>query len=258
MLTATMLSACGSRSAADAEIIDAAVKAALDASEVSTAVTFEVDGKYITVEDAEGMSMQQLLAQANITLYDGDLLSFDDTQVVGSNIIIHVLRQHNVTVISMSKDSSKKTTYHTVLMGGTVADAIESVGLKLDKEQTVNFRLEDALVDDMEIIISYVQTEEATEETEATEPTEEESSEEEDWSDDDWSDDDWSDDDWYDDDWSDDDWYVPETTPPETTPPETEPSRYVVSEDVYYDCDGSGHGVKVITYSDGTQEEVYF
>ena len=200
MLTATMLSACGSRSAADAEIIDAAVKAALDASEVSTAVTFEVDGKYITVEDAEGMSMQQLLAQANITLYDGDLLSFDDTQVVGSNIIIHVLRQHNVTVISMSKDSSKKTTYHTVLMGGTVADAIESVGLKLDKEQTVNFRLEDALVDDMEIIISYVQTEEATEETEATEPTEEESSEEEDWSDDDWSDDDWSDDDWYDDD----------------------------------------------------------
>ena len=34
--------------------------------------------------------------------------------------------------------------------------------------------------------------------------------------------------------------------------------RYVVSVEVYEDCDGSGHGVKVITYSDGSQEEVPF
>ena len=30
----------------------------------------------------------------------------------------------------------------------------------------------------------------------------------------------------------------------------------VVSVEVYEDCDGSGHGGKIITYSDGSQEEV--
>ncbi len=51
------------------------------------------------------------------------------------------------------------------------------------------------------------------------------------------------------------------TEPEEPTEPETKPAsteRTVVSVEVYNDCDDSGHGVKVITYSDGTQEEVYF
>ena len=34
--------------------------------------------------------------------------------------------------------------------------------------------------------------------------------------------------------------------------------KTIVSVKVYEDCDGSGHGVKVITYSDGTQKEVPF
>ena len=34
--------------------------------------------------------------------------------------------------------------------------------------------------------------------------------------------------------------------------------KTVVSVQKYDDCDGSGHGVKIITYSDGTQEEEYF
>lgn len=56
----------------------------------------------------------------------------------------------------------------------------------------------------------------------------------------------------------------PEPTAPETTRPEatesdsSEEERTIVSVEVYEDCDGSGHGVKVIKYSDGTQEEVYF
>ena len=52
-----------------------------------------------------------------------------------------------------------------------------------------------------------------------------------------------------------------EPAEPETTAPETQPAdgeRTVVSVEVYNDCDDSGHGVKVITYSDGTQEEEYF
>ena len=51
----------------------------------------------------------------------------------------------------------------------------------------------------------------------------------------------------------------PQPTQPEATVPQpTEGERTVVSVETYADCDGSGHGVKVITYSDGTQEEVYF
>lgn len=37
-----------------------------------------------------------------------------------------------------------------------------------------------------------------------------------------------------------------------------ETEKTVVSVEVYEDCDGSGHGVKIITYSDGTQEEEAF
>ena len=56
-------------------------------------------------------------------------------------------------------------------------------------------------------------------------------------------------------------WVIRQTGEPKPTEPEPEPTeteRTVVSVEVYEDCDGSGHGVKVITYSDGTQEEVYF
>lgn len=47
--------------------------------------------------------------------------------------------------------------------------------------------------------------------------------------------------------------------PTPTRPTEsTKPQKEIVSVQIYEDCDGSGHGVKVITYSDGTQEEVPF
>ena len=44
----------------------------------------------------------------------------------------------------------------------------------------------------------------------------------------------------------------------ETTTPEEPTEKTVISVEVYEDCDGSGHGVKIITYSDGTQEEEAF
>ena len=51
-----------------------------------------------------------------------------------------------------------------------------------------------------------------------------------------------------------------QTTDPVTstqTDPVQDP-KTIVSIEVYEDCDGSGHGIKVITYADGTQEEVQF
>ena len=49
---------------------------------------------------------------------------------------------------------------------------------------------------------------------------------------------------------------VPATEAAEAQSTEEATEKTVVSVEVYEDCDGSGHGVKVITYSDGTQEEV--
>ena len=46
--------------------------------------------------------------------------------------------------------------------------------------------------------------------------------------------------------------------PAPTKAPETTSGRTVVNVEIYEDCDGSGHGVKVITYSDGSQEEIEF
>lgn len=45
---------------------------------------------------------------------------------------------------------------------------------------------------------------------------------------------------------------------PATEATQEEAEKTVVSVEVYEDCDGSGHGVKIITYSDGTQEEEAF
>lgn len=223
-----LLSGCGKQTAADTEaIVNAAVKAAMDASNEPVSVTIIVDDKYITIEDAAGLSLQQLLERAKITLNEGDVLSFDTAQVVGNNISVKVLRLCHVTVTVTNKFPMPSTSYQVVLAGGTVADALTSVGITLKEGQFANYELTDALVDDMEIIVS--DTAIAQTPTEPTLPieafiTQEEPSEED----------------------------FPDDTSPEPT------ERHEVSRDIYYDCDDSGHGVIVITYSDGTQEEVYF
>ena len=250
----TLLSACGSNaveeSAADVSAISETAQI------IAPFVIIEADGLEITVEDTEGMSMQQLLERAGITLQKGDVLNVDFDQQFPDHITVQVLRQCTVTVSLEAEDPAANVQYTAVLVGGTVADAINAVGVSIGENQTVNFEMDQALENGMTIVITEIPE---VEETEPTEPEEDEEYE-----------------DYYDD--SDDtpDYeYTPEpTVPPATTPPATEPpateppateppaptepQRTVVSVEEYLDCDGSGHGVRVITYSDGTQEEVYF
>lgn len=270
VLSLGMLTGCGKQEEEVNALVDAAVEAALADAVVPITVTIDADGKQLTIEQADGMRIQQLLDQAKITLKEGDVLSFDTNQVIGGDLLIRVLRTCHVTVTVTAEDPAQSISYHAVLTGGTVADAIAAVGVKINEKQTANHKMEDALLDNMEIIISTVKTEQKkVAETEPAETTEAGTGEDDSYDDeDDWYEEDWSDDDWYDDDW----YEEPATTPPATEPPATEPpateppatepptepERYVVSEEIYEDCDGSGHGVKVITYSDGTQEEVYF
>lgn len=233
----TAFSACNSKPAEPStdEIVNAAVQAALDAVSTTASVTIEADGKQVTLEDASGKTVRQLLDQAGIALNDGDLLTLSPDQVFAGDMTLQVLRYCTVTILVEESGSD----YTVALLGGTVADALAEAGITLEEYHTVNFAQDQLLENGMEIVISG---EEPPEETEATEPEKTYSGGGSSGSSSGGSSSSGS-----------SGGSSSSDSKPET---ETKPQKTVVSVQYYDDCDGSGHGVKVITYSDGTQEEV--
>lgn len=273
VLTFSLLSGCGNTAVPASE--EPAI--AKDTAVFSPVVTIVADGREITIEDTAGKRVQELLDMADVILGDHDVLSLSPAQEVTDTLTIRVLRSCTVTICIPTEDPAVTQNYTMVLVGATVADALAAAGLALADNQLCNFDLTEELTDGMEIVLSIKEEEtvpeetetETTEETEApreesthspepttpaptapapttprptspaptqpatTAPTAPPTT-------------------------------VPPTTvppttvPPTTAPAPTEPPRTIVSVEIYEDCDGSGHGVKVITYSDGTQEEVYF
>lgn len=181
-------------------------------------VTIEADGRHYTFEDATGLEVRQLLDQAGITLNEGDTLAFAPEQAFPGDVAFQVIRQHTVTVVSVDSETNRNIRHKAVLMEGTVADAIAAVGVELAANTFVNFELNTPLADGMEIIVSGEMLPQDFTTLTPTDPVE-------------------------------------GATP---TEPTTQTGRTIVSIEVYEDCDGSGHGIKIITYSDGTQEEVLF
>lgn len=204
------------------------------------------DGKNITVENPADQTIEELLKKANIKINDGDIISVDTDSVISEGIIVNILRKCEVTV----KDEINNTECTVVLIGATVKEAISAAGVELPENYSLNHKLNAALENKMEIIISEKEEPETT-----TEEADEDSN-------------------------SSNQHYTPSVTKPSvtkpsvtkpavtkpatTTPPTTKPpapttsGRTIVNIEIYEDCDGSGHGVKIITYSDGTQEEVPF
>lgn len=216
ILTLTLLSACSNQQAAVVEAAPEAIPEDVsDVAATPTVVTIVADGRHFIFEDVSGGTVQQLLDQAGIILNEGDSLSIAPDQVFPDDIIIEVLRQHTVTVTVATEEGTDRHT--AVLTEGTVADAIAAVGVELAQNQVVNFQLNKALTDNMEIIISG---EGLAEVPTTTEP--------------------------------------PSDSDSPTEPAPVQSGKTIISIEVYEDCDGSGHGIKVITYSDGTQEEVMF
>jgi len=223
----------------------AALAASADTVITTPFVTLEADGRQITVEDTAGKTVQQLLDQARIELKDEDMLVISPEQVLDGTLTIRLIRKCTVSVVLASEDPAGESRWVIVLAEGTVADAIDLAGIQLEEDHIVNYELDKALEDGMEIQISLKEPEPEETEPEETKPapapsnptpstprpTEPKPTE-------------------------------PKPTEPKPTEPKptepTEPERTIVSVEIYEDCDGSGHGVKVITYSDGTQEEVYF
>ena len=230
VLTFSLLSGCGNTAVPASE--EPAI--AKDTAVFSPVVTIVADGREITIEDTAGKCVQELLDMADVILGDHDVLSLSPAQEVTDTLTIRVLRSCTVTICIPTEDPAVTQNYTMVLVGATVADALAAAGLELTDNQLCNFDLTEELTDGMEIVLSIKEEETVPEETE-TETTEETEAPREEST------------------------HSPEpTTPAPTAPAPTEPPRTIVSVEIYEDCDGSGHGVKVITYSDGTQEEVYF
>ena len=273
VLTFSLLSGCGNTAVPASE--EPAI--AKDTAVFSPVVTIVADGREITIEDTAGKRVHELLDMADVILGDHDVLSLSPAQEVTDTLTIRVLRSCTVTICIPTEDPAVTQNYTMVLVSATVADALAAAGLALADNQLCNFDLTEELTDGMEIVLSIKEEETVPEETQ-TETTEETTEPEEEST--------------YDPEPTTPAPTsprptspaptspaptspapttpattaptVPETTapaptePPTTAPAPTEPPRTIVSVEIYEDCDGSGHGVKVITYSDGTQEEVYF
>lgn len=251
-----LLTACGRKNAVIDEAVDAAVKAAFE-TYGAISVVIEADGHQYTIENAEGKTVQQLLDMAGVTLNAGDVLSVSPYQTVAGAITICVQRQITVTI----SDPEANARYTVVLAGGTIADAFDAAGLNLPLEQLLTFDLEKPLVDGMMITVSGTGIQETVEETQPVEETEPDESDSDDSDDSDYSDSDYSDSGSNDSGSSDSgsgDSGSSDSGSGDSGSSDsgTTDGRVVVSVEYYDDCDGSGHGVMVITYSDGTQEEV--
>ena len=205
--------------------------------------------------------MAELLKEANVALKDGDVVSLDMDQVISDGLMIRVLRMGTVSFEILGENGQILEHYTVASTANTVADAMKILGISLAENQELSVPVDSGLKDGMTITVSVKQAE-PTEETEPEETDQEDSSSSE------------PDLGNYGDNSGSASGGSPQPTAPATqptqptvpptvptappteatTPPATEVT--IVSIDYYDDPDGSGHGVKVITYSDGTQEEI--
>lgn len=213
-------------------------------SKSEPAITVEVDGEQIVIDNAEGKTIAELLEENKIVLKEGDVLAIDADQNAEGNLTVKVLRKCNVTVEVEGEDLH----YTAVLVGGTVADAIDAVGITLSEDQTVNFKLDNALEDGMSILISTQESDDddhasssnsksSGSGTKSSKSGSKSSSS-----------------------------GTSDSAPSEPSSSATSSGdnsdsgsgRSLVGSDDYPDPDGSGHGVRVETYSDGSQVEVEY
>ena len=188
---------------------------------LSSSVVNIISGdKRVTVEDCDGLSVSEILAKANIELTNGQIVTIDDEQVMGDDLTIRILEPLKVTiVINQGQFNEKKTVVD--LYSGTVGDALKSAGITLDDGDTINYNVEAEVTDGMKVLISPSKEPVVTEAAGNTKEAD-----------------------------------ATEKPQPSQTVETT--AKTVVSTVDVPDCDGSGHGAKIITYSDGSQEEVWY
>lgn len=223
------------------------------------------DGSQVYVYHGEPCTLEELLKTLGVSVGMDDEVSMGLKDKINKNADITIGRRCEITVIYGDEEKTVS------VVGGKVRDVLKQLGI-LDQIDGDSFSGDAYVFDGMKLVVNLkdgssskagkvVEEDEtipwetpAEEETWETEAPAENG--EEGWED--WNNWDYWEDDYYYEGHS-DDYYVP-VDDGGGQPEEPEPviTREVVSTEYYYDCDGSGHGVMVITYSDGSQEEVPF
>lgn len=206
-----------------------------------------VDGVEVELGEAEGKTLVQLLNENALSVQEDEILALDGKQLLSGNLAVKILSKTPVTIAMTDKETGEAVEYHLIMMGGTVEDALKAAKLTLGENQEINMDLSAPLEYGMQIVIAdkveeesseaeetyyetYWEPESSTTSTESSTTTQGSGTSSQESS----------------------------TAAQESSAPAEESSEEitVVSVEVYEDCDGSGHGVKIITYSDGSQEEV--
>ena len=229
-------------------LIAVAAAATLTACGGTASVTIQDGSKVYVITDANGQTVQELLDFMGIVLSENDEVSVPLDSVVTGDAEITILREVTVKVIIDGKEQT------ITLKGARVKDVLDQLKLTRSDDLVINFSDDEYLSEGMVLNIAkagkQVAQEEETEETEETQASASSgsrSSSSSGRSSSGGSSSSGS---------SGNSSSAPAATQPSEPETTTAPARYVVSEEYYDDCDGSGHGVKIITYSDGTQEEI--
>lgn len=229
-------------------LIAVVAAATLTACGGTASVTIQDGSKVYVITDANGQTVQELLDFMGIVLSENDEVSVPLDSVVTGDAEITILREVTVKVIIDGKEQT------ITLKGARVKDVLDQLKLTRSDDLVINFSDDEYLSEGMVLNIAkagkQVAQEEETEETEETQASASSgsrSSSSSGRSSSGGSSSSGS---------SGNSSSAPAATQPSEPETTTAPARYVVSEEYYDDCDGSGHGVKIITYSDGTQEEI--
>ena len=233
-------------------LIAVVAAATLTACGGTASVTIQDGSKVYVITDANGQTVQELLDFMGIVLSENDEVSVPLDSVVTGDAEITILREVTVKVIIDGKEQT------ITLKGARVKDVLDQLKLTRSDDLVINFSDDEYLSEGMVLNIAkagkQVAQEEESEETEETQASASSGSRSSSssggssgGSSSGGSSSSGS---------SGNSSSAPAATQPSEPETTTAPARYVVSEEYYDDCDGSGHGVKIITYSDGTQEEI--
>ncbi len=129
----------------------------------TAALTIEVDGQETVIHNTMGKTISEILVQAGVVLNEGDTLSVSGEQLLTDDLRVTVLRRNKVTVTVTAENPEAESdetaepiveaVYSAVLMGGTVKDALDAVGVTLAEDQTTNHALDKRLENNMDIIV---------------------------------------------------------------------------------------------------------
>ena len=114
-------------------------------------ITIKVDDQTFTFENASGKSISELLADADITIEEGDVVSFDLNQVLsGGDLVITILRKEDTPLVL---DIAGQQIALEDVEGKTLSELLSESGLTISEGDILTFESDQALSGDLSVRI---------------------------------------------------------------------------------------------------------